>query len=284
MGDMISSLLFQPPTPTFLHPSRHFWLTTELGHRIPAFFIERPSASVTILFSHGNAEDLGMIYDWFNDLSRVLRVNIMAYDYTGYGKSQGAPHEMSCYADIEAAYRYLLTVRGLQPEQIVLYGRSLGSGPSCYLAAKTAKEGRSVAAVILQSPLLSAYRVAFNFRFTCIGDKFPNVDYAPNIRCPVFIVHGTQDEVVPFWHGEELFMALRKPWRAKPFWVDGAGHNNIEALLRPTGAFVDKLVEFLDLHVSARRGRIRPPAIVPDCVPAALREFGVASVGAVRHV
>ena len=54
---------------------------------------------------------------------------------------------------------------------------------------------RSVAGVILQSPLLSAYRVAFNFRFTCIGDKFPNVDYANQIRAPVFIVHGTQDEV-----------------------------------------------------------------------------------------
>lgn len=53
--------------------------------------------------------------------------------------------------------------------------------------------------------------------------KFPNVDYAPDIRCPVFIVHGTQDEVVPFWHGEELFLALQQPWRAKPFWVDGAG-------------------------------------------------------------
>ena len=95
----------------------------------------------------------------------------MAYDYTGYGKSQGSPEETSCYADIEAAYRYLLTVRNTQPEQIVLYGRSLGSGPSCYLAAKTAREGRSVAGVILQSPLLSAYRVAFNFRFTCVGDK-----------------------------------------------------------------------------------------------------------------
>ena len=163
---MISSLLFQPPTPTYLHPSRHFWLNTETGGRIPAFFIERPNANVTILFSHGNAEDLGMIYDWFNDLARVLRVNIMAYDYTGYGKSQGTPCEQSCYADIEAAYRYLLTVRRYQPEQIVLYGRSLGSGPSCYLAAKTAREGRSVAGVILQSPLLSAYRVAFNFRFT----------------------------------------------------------------------------------------------------------------------
>ncbi|CAB9496932.1 Protein ABHD17C [Seminavis robusta] len=277
MGDLISSLLFQPPPPTYLHPSRHFWLNTSTGSRIPAFFIERPNAQVTILFSHGNAEDLGMIYDWFNDLARVLRVNIMAYDYTGYGKSNGTPCEENCYADIEAAFQYLLTVRHLQPEQIVLYGRSLGSGPSCYLASKTAKQGRSVGGVILQSPLLSAYRVAFNFRFTMVGDKFPNIDYAPNIRCAVFIVHGTQDEVVPFWHGEDLFMALPQPWRAKPFWVEGAGHNNIEALLRPTGAFVEKLIEFLDLHVGARRGKISPPVRVPECVPMALREFETAA-------
>jgi pimeloyl-ACP methyl ester carboxylesterase len=171
MGDAISSLLFQPPPPTYLHPSRHFWLNTSTGSRIPAFFIERPNAQVTILFSHGNAEDLGMIYDWFNDLARVLRVNIMAYDYTGYGKSNGTPCEENCYADIEAAFQYLLEVRRVQPEQIVLYGRSLGSGPSCYLAAKTAKDGHSVGGVILQSPLLSAYRVAFDFRFTMIGDK-----------------------------------------------------------------------------------------------------------------
>ncbi|EEC47093.1 predicted protein [Phaeodactylum tricornutum CCAP 1055/1] len=273
MGDAISSLLFQPPPPTFLHPSRHFWLNTSHGSRIPAFFIERPNASVTILFSHGNAEDLGMIYDWFNDLARVLRVNIMAYDYTGYGKSNGHPSEEQCYQDIEAAYRYLTEVRRLQPEQVVLYGRSLGSGPSCYLASKTAKEGRSVGGVILQSPLLSAYRVAFNFRFTMVGDKFPNIDFASKIACPVFIVHGTQDEVVPFWHGQDLFLALKQEWRAKPFWVDGAGHNNIEAMLRSTGTFVAKLMEFLDLHVVARRGKIGPPLVVPECVPIALREL-----------
>ena len=171
MGDAISSLLFQPPPPTYLHPSRHFWLNTPKGSRIPAFFIERPNAQVTILFSHGNAEDLGMIYDWFNDLARVLRVNIMAYDYTGYGKSNGVPTEENCYADIEAAFQYLLEVRRVQPEQVVLYGRSLGSGPSCYLASKTARDGQSVGGVILQSPLLSAYRVAFDFRFTMVGDK-----------------------------------------------------------------------------------------------------------------
>lgn len=281
MGDAISSLLFQPPSPTYLHPSRHFWLTTANGSGIPAFFIERPNASVTILFSHGNAEDLGMIYDWFNDLARVLRCNIMAYDYTGYGKSNGTPAEDNCYADIDAAYTYLTEVRHIQPEQIVLYGRSLGSGPSCYLASKTAKEGRSVAGVILQSPLLSAYRVAFNFRYTMAGDKFPNIDYAQDIACPVFIIHGTQDEVVPFWHGQDLFMALQQQWRAKPFWVEGAGHNNIEAMLRPTGAFIAKLVEFLDLHVGARRGKMAPPQQVPECVPLALREFDMVA-GRVR--
>lgn len=70
--------------------------------------------------------------------------------------------------------------------------------------------------------------------------QFPNVDYAPDIRCPVFIVHGTQDEVVPFWHGEELFLALRQPWRAKPFWVDGAGVSESESGLHYT--FLAKLI------------------------------------------
>jgi abhydrolase domain-containing protein 17 len=174
----------------------------------------------------------------------------------------------------------LLEVRRIPPEQIVLYGRSLGSGPSCYLAAKTAREGRSVGGVILQSPLLSAYRVAFDFRFTMLGDRFPNISYAPQIRCPVFIIHGTQDEVVPFWHGQELFLSLPQPWRAKPFWVEGAGHNNIEALLRSTGAFVDKMNEFLDLHIFSRRSKSSggaivsaPPQPVPECVPAALAEW-----------
>jgi hypothetical protein len=99
----------------------------------------------------------------------------------------------------------------------------------------------------------------------------------------VFIVHGTQDEVVPFWHGEDLFMSLPQQWRAKPFWVEGAGHNNIEALLRPTGAFVDKLIEFLDLHVSARRGRLAPPTPVPECVPIAIREISASSDGRTQH-
>ncbi|CAM9549251.1 unnamed protein product, partial [Chrysoparadoxa australica] len=244
MGSMVSSLLFQPPALTHLPTQKHFWLQTRTANRIAAFFIDR-SSQVTIMFSHGNAEDLGMIYDWLYDFSRNLHVNVLAYDYTGYGKSSGTVSEANCYADIEAAFDYLTVQRKVPPEQIVLYGRSLGSGPTCYMAQKLGREGVQLGGIILQSPLCSAFRVVFNFRFTLPGDLFANVDRLHEARCPTFVIHGTRDEVVPFWHGQELFFATKTRWRAKPFWVDGAGHNNIESTLHEYGTFFSRINDFL---------------------------------------
>ena len=145
MGNIIDSILFQPPEPSRLKESKIVWLNTSLGNKIPAFYIEYANTStrsnvgppITILYSHANAEDLGCIYPWCKYLSKQLRVNIFAYDYTGYGlaKEEGAPNEASCYADIDAAYDYLRMRMEVPASQIVLYGRSLGSGPSCYLAS-----------------------------------------------------------------------------------------------------------------------------------------------------
>jgi hypothetical protein len=73
MGTAISSLVFQPPEPLLLYPNV-IWLTNARSTRIPAFFIKHRAATITFLFSHGNAEDLGMIYEWFYDFSRELRV------------------------------------------------------------------------------------------------------------------------------------------------------------------------------------------------------------------
>lgn len=255
MGAAIAGLVFQPPKTTgFSGREGVFWLNTAHGVRIPAFFIDR-SAPLTVLFSHGNAEDLGMIFDWFSSFSKQLNVNVLAYDYTGYGRSRdgrapGAepvtPSEECVYNDVLAAYEHLTTHLGFAPSQIVLYGRSLGSGPTCFLAEKLSRERTPCAGVVLQSPLLSAYRVAFNFRFTMPGDVFPNINRVGNIDSPIFVIHGTRDEVVPFWHGEELFLACQRRCRARPFWVDGAGHNNIESLLRESGAFYEQLRFFLD--------------------------------------
>jgi fermentation-respiration switch protein FrsA (DUF1100 family) len=80
--------------------------------------------------------------------------------------------------------------------------------------------------------MLSIFRVAFPFRFTLPLDMFPTVDRMASLICPVWVIHGTKDEVVPFWNGEELFLSVPIELRAKPFWIDGAGHNNLEIFYR----------------------------------------------------
>jgi len=90
MGNsLINGILFQPPELTYLHPSRRLWLKTKNGERISAVYVDQPGATLTVLFSHGNAEDLGMLYGWAHGMSQMLRVNMLLYDYRGYGNSEG---------------------------------------------------------------------------------------------------------------------------------------------------------------------------------------------------
>jgi abhydrolase domain-containing protein 17 len=103
---------------------------------------------------------------------RVRSLTLMALAPTLHAPS---PQE-NCYADIEAAYAYLTQTQSVAPSSIILYGRSLGSGPTCYLAERLSREGTQLGGAILQSPLCSAFRVAFNFRFTLPGDMFANID------------------------------------------------------------------------------------------------------------
>lgn len=88
MGN-VNSILFRPPEVTPLHPNCRFFLTNSYGNRIPACFFRRIGASVTLLYSHANAEDLGLMFGWIKCLSRRLNVNVLAFDYTGYGESDG---------------------------------------------------------------------------------------------------------------------------------------------------------------------------------------------------
>lgn len=118
------------------------------------------------------------------------------YEYTGFGESNGRlPGEQSLYDDIETVYLYLTENLNISPDNIILYGRSIGSGPTSYLAEKY-----PVAGAILHSGLSSALRVVFNLRWTLPFDKFPNIDRMANINCPVYIIHGKRDEIVPFYH------------------------------------------------------------------------------------
>ena len=246
MGLDISSLVFQPPKLTYINDKRDnlIYLATKKGAKIPALYIDR-RAQVTVLFSHGNAEDLGLIHESFMQFTKELNVNLLAYEYEGYGRSSGFASEHGCYDDIDAAYGFLVECLHQLPQNILVYGRSLGSGPSCYLAERLSRDGVRLGGLVLQSPLLSVYRVAFNFRFTLPGDMFPNVDRMANMACPVLIIHGTRDEIVPFWNGEMLFLETPVCWRARPMWIDGAGHNNIEMSPTEHGTFIDGFRSYL---------------------------------------
>jgi len=159
----------------------------------------------------------------------------------------GDPSEDYCFADISAAYSYLTSVLQIPPSSIILYGRSLGSGPSCFLAARTAEEGNAVGGLILHAPFLSVYRIVLESGCTLPGDRFPNVDFAPSIRSPVLLIHGTKDSIVPFNHSERLFETVIEPYRADPVFIKGMGHNNVHASVRPL--FIDRLRKYLDRHV-----------------------------------
>jgi fermentation-respiration switch protein FrsA (DUF1100 family) len=239
MGNSISNLVFQPPEISYLASLTIF----QISENCSAFYIKKSKAKFTILFSHANAEDIGNLYDQFKVLSNNLNVNILCYDYEGYGKSFGKqPTEALCYENIESAYQYLINHLKILPKNIILYGKSLGTGPTCWLAEKLCVSDTRIGGVMLQSPILSIYRVAFNFRFTLPGDMFANVDRIKSINCPLMIIHGTKDEVVPFWNSEILFINSLIQWRGKPLWVDQAGHNNIESTLQ--NEFYIKIREF----------------------------------------
>ena len=132
---------------------------------------------------------------------------------------------------------------------IVLYGRSLGSGPSCYLAAGKSQQKSEdpVAGVILHAPFLSVFRIVMDTGCTVYGDKFPNADLAPMINSPVLLVHGSADKIVPLYHSVRLLKALPKSCRVKPLFIEDMSHNNVHAAVR--SLFITRLNEFLDEHI-----------------------------------
>lgn len=197
-------------------------LHTKRGNDIVAVYIKNPAASLTVLYSHGNAADLGQMYELFCELSIHLRVNLMGYDYSGYGQSSGKPSEQNTYADIEAAYRCLEEKYGVKEEDVILYGQSVGSGPTLELATRLPR----LRAVVLHSSILSGLRVMYPVKRTYWFDIFKNIDKIPLVRCPVLVIHGTADDVVNYSHGRQLWELCKEKY--EPLWIKGGNHCDLE--------------------------------------------------------
>ncbi|KAF7091708.1 hypothetical protein CFC21_094262 [Triticum aestivum] len=197
-------------------------LPTRAGTRVVAAFWRYPTARLTLLYSHGNAADLGQMLGLFMELRSHLRVNIMCYDYSGYGASTGKPSEYNTYYDIEAVYDCLKKEYGIGQEDLILYGQSVGSGPTLHLASRLDK----LRGVVLHSGILSGIRVLYPVKVTLWFDIFKNIDKIKQVECPVLVIHGTADDIVDFSHGKRLWELAKEKY--EPLWVKGGGHCNLE--------------------------------------------------------
>lgn len=197
-------------------------LRTKRGNEIVTVHIKHPKASATLLYSHGNAADLGQMFELFVELSLRLRVNLVGYDYSGYGQSTGKPSECNTYADVDAVYKCLKEKYGVKDDQLILYGQSVGSGPTIDLASRIP----DLRGVVLHSPILSGLRVLYPVKRTYWFDIYKNIEKIGLVNCPVLVIHGTADEVVDHSHGKQLWELCKNKY--EPLWLTDGGHCNLE--------------------------------------------------------
>ncbi|MGK7889904.1 MAG: alpha/beta hydrolase [Leptolyngbyaceae cyanobacterium] len=211
------SMIFLPQPASYQDTADIVKVSVNEAESISATYLPNPQAQYTLLYVHGNAEDLGEVQSFLERL-QGWGFSVFAYDYRGYGTSDGQPGERNAYQDAEAAYRYLTQELDVPPNQIILYGRSVGGGSAVDLATRY-----SVAGLILESTFTSAFRVVVPFPILPF-DKFPNLDKLDQVRCPVLVMHGEADQTIPISHGQALYQAAPDPKLS--LWVEEAGHND----------------------------------------------------------
>ncbi|KAL0481748.1 alpha/beta hydrolase domain-containing protein [Acrasis kona] len=263
----ISQIVFRPPVKSYERPddsvlgdarkyNEFFWLDIknrkEEGHKICCFLASHSGTSKKriVLLSHGNAEDLGQNINWMKYLSKHLEVNVLSYDYEGYGHSTGEPSESNAQDDIQTVYSHIIDVHQIEPKNIFLFGRSLGGGPTIYLAKE--KNHELFAGIIMQSCFTSAIRTKISNSVCAIIPPFVATDMFENIKqldhvntkIPFLIFHGKRDNVVPHQHGIEMTDKLRSRGVEVEFVsFDDAGHNNITST--NLAGMMDRLFAFV---------------------------------------
>jgi fermentation-respiration switch protein FrsA (DUF1100 family) len=215
-------------------------LTTNDGISIAAWYVPHPEAKGTILFCHGNA---GNISDRLHSIKvlQAMGMNVLIFDYRGYGRSTGRPSERGTYEDADAAWRYLTETRGQPPDRIVPFGRSLGGAVAIDLAKHHAPAALVVESTFtnlvdvgrLHYPLLPV-RLLLSYRYD-------SVDKVPLIACPKLFFHGEDDSLIPIENGRKLFDAAADP---KQFVTTPGDHN--ESGFTYSTEFTNRLEAFLE--------------------------------------
>jgi len=189
--------------------------------KLSGWFVPCEGARGVILFCHGNAGNISHRLESIQ-IFHQLGLGVFIFDYRGYGQSEGKPSESGTYRDVEAAWQYLVEERQVDPDKIIVFGRSIGGAIAAWQA-----RSHTPGALILESTFTSVPDLAAKLypylpvkllsRF-----KYDTEGYLEGVNCPVLIVHSPDDEMMPFRHGQRLFEAAKEP---KKFLEISGSHN-----------------------------------------------------------
>ena len=210
-------LIFAAQPPSYTHLPGEVKIMSANSERINAVYLEHPDAKYTLLFSHGNAEDLGNVAPFMQQFYD-RGYSVLMYDYRGYGTSEGRPSTRNAKQDAAAAYDWLVREKKVAPQSIISQGRSLGGAVATWLAAH-----REVGGLIVEVSFVSAFRVMTHWPLLP-WDKFNSLKSIRRANCPVLVIHGTADEIIPHWHGQKLYDAA--PEAKQHLWIEGGKHND----------------------------------------------------------
>ncbi len=219
-------------------------ILTEDGVRLDGWYLPVDGdARGVLLFFHGNAGNISHRLDSLK-IFTDLGLDVLIFDYRGYGRSEGEVSEQGTYLDAEAAWRYLTDDRRVPEKDIVLFGRSLGAAVAAHLAARHKPGTLIMESAFTSAPDLAAryYRI-FPVHWLA-RYRYNAKDYLKSVRCPVLIVHSLDDEIIPVQHGRDLFAAANEP---KELLEIRGSHN--EGFLVSGRSYIDGLDGFLTRHL-----------------------------------
>ncbi len=184
-------------------------LHTEDGVRLHGWWVPA-SGDAALLFFHGNAGNISHRLESILNFHR-LGLAVLIIDYRGYGASEGQPSEEGTYRDAAAAWNHLLAARGIPPERIVVFGRSLGAAIAAWLAARERPAALIVESAFTSVPELGQEVYPWLPVRWLARIRYPTLEYVEAVTSPVLVVHSVDDEIAPYRHGQRVFNAASDP-------------------------------------------------------------------------